>query len=112
MKSTKPNFNLSLPGNSTASLKKSSVGVNSSRPVRPDNLSESVYANENEALSDLNRLLKLNDAEGIKLRVMEIYKEKALLDNYLTEVEDDGEQLRVDVNEKETLLQQYEDAMK
>jgi hypothetical protein len=36
----------------------------------------SVYQNEQEALSDLNRLIRLNDFEGLKLRVVSIFKEK------------------------------------
>lgn len=37
---------------------------------------ESVYSNEEEANSDLSRLIKLKDMEGIRLRFMEMYKER------------------------------------
>lgn len=37
-----------------------------------------MYANEEEALTDINRLVRLNDFEGLKLRVLQIYKEKAM----------------------------------
>ena len=38
--------------------------------------SESVYQSQSEALQDLNRLIKLQDFKGLKLRVMQIYKER------------------------------------
>lgn len=38
--------------------------------------SEQVYDSKESAMEDLTRLIKLGDVEGIKLRVMEIYREK------------------------------------
>jgi hypothetical protein len=36
-------------------------------------------------LNDINRLIKLNDFEGLKLRVMQIYREKEDQDKILDE---------------------------
>ena len=48
-------------------------------------LNDSVYANETEAITDINRLIKLNDFEGLKLRVLQIYKEKSAQEEVIKE---------------------------
>ena len=41
---------------------------------------EQVYKTEDEAKDDIARLIKLNDFEGVKMRIAQIYKEKAAVD--------------------------------
>lgn len=40
-----------------------------------------MYNNQQEALMDLTRLFKLNDIEGLKLRVIQIFKEKTSIED-------------------------------
>jgi hypothetical protein len=49
--------------------------------------SDSVYHSKEQALDDLARLLKLGDADGIKLRVMQIYREREDLERVCEEIE-------------------------
>ena len=62
---------------------------------------ESVYANENEALQDINRLIKLNDFDGLKLRIVQIYKEKGEQEKLLKAINQDLEDLREELDTKD-----------
>jgi hypothetical protein len=44
-----------------------------------------VYSSRDQALDDLTRLHKLNDFEGIKLRVMQIFRERLDLETLFEE---------------------------
>lgn len=51
------------------------------RSIRTD----SVYDSKESAIDDMNRLVKLGDMEGIKLRVIQIYREKQEQDGLISE---------------------------
>jgi hypothetical protein len=48
---------------------------------------DSVYHSKEEALDDLSRLIKLGDGDGIKLRVMQIYRERVEIERICEEIE-------------------------
>lgn len=48
---------------------------------------DSVYHSKEEALDDLTRLIKLGDSDGIKLRVMQIYRERDEIERVCEEIE-------------------------
>lgn len=48
---------------------------------------DSVYHSKEEALDDLSRLIKLGDGDGIKLRVMQIYRERGEIERICEEIE-------------------------
>jgi hypothetical protein len=73
---------------------------------------DTVYANENEALNDINRLIRLNDYEGVKLRVLSIYKEKGEQENLLKEIDNDLDNLREELDKKDQLINEYENVMR
>lgn len=41
-------------------------------------MNECIYNSEEEVLNDLSRLIKLDDFEGLKLRVVQIFKERTV----------------------------------
>jgi hypothetical protein len=46
-----------------------------------------VYHSKEEAMEDLARLIKLGDGDGIKLRVMQIYRERGEIERIFEEIE-------------------------
>jgi hypothetical protein len=46
-----------------------------------------VYHSKEEAMEDLARLIKLGDGDGIKLRVMQIYRERGEIERICEEIE-------------------------
>jgi hypothetical protein len=46
-----------------------------------------VYQSKEEAMEDLARLIKLGDGDGIKLRVMQIYRERGEIERIFEEIE-------------------------
>ena len=59
-------------------------------------------------MQDINRLIKLGDHEGVKLRVIQIYKEKTEQDKLLREIDNDIDNLRNELETKDKLLEEYE----
>lgn len=55
-------------------------------------------------MNDINRLIKINDFEGVKKRILEIYKEKNEQDKVLKEIDGDLNNLRDEIETKEQLI--------
>jgi len=57
---------------------------------------------------DINRLIKLNDFEGVKMRVTQIYKEKADQDNLMEEMDKQAQFMSEELEQKEQLISEYQ----
>lgn len=62
---------------------------------------ESVYDNENDCLNDINRLFKINDYDGIKKRILQIYKEKNEQEQVLQAIHSDLGNLKDELETKD-----------
>lgn len=60
-----------------------------------------MYENELDCMNDINRLIKINDFEGVKKRILEIYKEKTEQDKLLKEIDGDLNNLRDEIETKD-----------
>ena len=63
-------------------------------------------------MSDLTRLIKLNDLEGVKLRVLQIYKEKAEQDKLIEQIETQTHTMGEELERREQLISEYEKTLR
>ncbi|CDW75105.1 low quality protein: centromere-associated protein e [Stylonychia lemnae] len=69
---------------------------------------DKVYQSQQDALQDITRLIKLNDFEGLKLRVKQIFKEKEELENVSDEQVEIMRNMRVEIAQKEELIEEQD----
>eukprot|EP00347_Sterkiella_histriomuscorum_P021720 403333001 len=97
--------------NSQASVRQSSNQSLLSQPIS-ENITklnqlkqETVYQNQQEAIGDINRLIKLGDFEGLKLRFIQVLKEKESQDQILDDQVNIMKSLRMELGQKDDLLE-------
>ena len=73
---------------------------------------DSVYGNEEEAVHDLARLIKLNDLEGVRLRVLQIYREKQEQEKLIEEMDNQTQLMGEQLEKKDQLIDEYQKAIK
>jgi hypothetical protein len=70
----------------------------------------SVYTSRDQALDDLTRLHKLNDFDGIKLRVLQLFRERSDLETLFSDSLRTLDSFRLEADRRERLCLETRDA--
>jgi hypothetical protein len=103
-------FHLTFPPASYPLLSASHLEILHSRFV--SSVTNSVYASRDQALDDLTRLHKLNDFDGIKLRVMQIYRERSEMEELVRDAFKVAESYLEDAEKRERYMQEVREAVR